>query len=124
MPYGTNSRADFLLTEPGLPNLWVEVKSVTLSRRAGLAEFPDSVTARGAKHMAELAKVVQEGDRAILIFLVQRTDCDRVAVAGDIDPAYAAAFSQALDTGVEVLPLSTDISVQGIAVGAPLAFVP
>lgn len=124
MPYGTNSRADFLLTEPGLPNLWVEVKSVTLSRRAGLAEFPDSVTARGAKHMDELAKVVQEGDRAILIFLVQRTDCDRVAVAGDIDPAYAAAFSQALDTGVEVLPLSTDISVHGIAVGAPLAFVP
>ena len=72
--YGENSRIDFLLSGDGVTDAWVEVKSVTLSRQTGLAEFPDSVTARGAKHMGELAKMAEAGDRAIVLFLVQRTD--------------------------------------------------
>ena len=118
--YGANSRIDFLLSEPGLPAAYVEVKSVTLSRQPGLAEFPDSVTARGAKHLAELAAMAAQGHRAVMLFLVQRTDAERVSVAGDIDPTYAAAFEAARAAGVEVLAHGTGISPQGVALGAEL----
>lgn len=115
--YGQKSRIDFLLSGDGLPEAYVEVKSVTLSRKPGLAEFPDSVTARGAKHLAELAQVVQEGHRAVLFYLVQRTDCDRVVVASDIDPTYAAAFQTARAAGVEVIAYDTRISPEGVEIG-------
>ncbi len=110
--YGENSRIDFLLTGPGLPDAYVEVKSVTLSRQPGLAEFPDSVTARGTKHLGELAAMAAQGHRAIMLYLVQRTDCDRFALAADIDPAYANAFEAA--QGVERLVYGTRISPEGI----------
>ncbi|KIC45113.1 sugar fermentation stimulation protein [Ruegeria sp. ANG-S4] len=115
--YGENSRIDFLLTQPSLPDAYVEVKSVTLSRQPGLAEFPDSVTARGTKHLGELAEMAKQGHRAIMLYLVQRTDCDRFALAKDIDPAYAAAFEAAEATGVEKLVLGTLISPDGVLVG-------
>ena len=86
--YGENSRIDFLLSEAGLPDAYVEVKSVTLMRETGWAEFPDSVTARGTKHLAELVRMVTAGHRAVMLYLVQRTDCDRFTLAADIDPAY------------------------------------
>ncbi|MCE8508650.1 DNA/RNA nuclease SfsA [Ruegeria pomeroyi] len=114
--YGQNSRIDFLLNQPGLPDAYVEVKSVTLSRQPGLAEFPDSVTARGAKHLAELAMMAQQGHRAIMLYLVQRTDCDRFALAADIDPTYARAFETARSQGVEKLILTTDISPEGVEI--------
>ncbi|WP_050605105.1 DNA/RNA nuclease SfsA [Ruegeria sp. 6PALISEP08] len=114
--YGENSRIDFLLTGPGLPDAYVEVKSVTLSRRPGLAEFPDSVTARGTKHLGELATMAAQGHRAIMLYLVQRTDCDRFALAEDIDPAYASAFDTAQVQGVERLIYGTRISPGGICV--------
>ncbi|WP_170467286.1 DNA/RNA nuclease SfsA [Ruegeria arenilitoris] len=112
--YGENSRIDFLLTQPGLPDAYVEVKSVTLSREPGLAEFPDSVTARGTKHLGELAAMAEHGHRAIMLYLVQRTDCDRFALAADIDPNYAAAFEVAQEKGVERLIFATQISPDGI----------
>ncbi|KUJ78859.1 DNA/RNA nuclease SfsA [Ruegeria profundi] len=112
--YGEKSRIDFLLSEPGLPDAYVEVKSVTLSRQPGLAEFPDSVTARGAKHLAELSGMVAQGHRAIMLYLVQRTDCDRFALAADIDPAYAKAFDAAKAQGVESLIHGTRISTEGV----------
>lgn len=121
--YGENSRVDFLLQGPDLPDAWVEVKSVTLSRKAGVAEFPDSVTARGTKHMAELAAMARAGDRAILLFLVQRTDCHEVSIAADIDPTYAAAVADARAAGVEVMAIGTTISPDGIGIGGPMAFV-
>ncbi|SPJ30384.1 DNA/RNA nuclease SfsA [Falsiruegeria mediterranea] len=114
--YGEKSRIDFLLSGPGLPDAYVEVKSVTLSRRPGLAEFPDSVTARGTKHLNELASMVKQGHRAIMLYLVQRTDCDRFALAADIDPAYAAAFDAAHQNGVERLVYATQISPTGVTV--------
>lgn len=114
--YGQNSRIDFLLSQPGLPDAYVEVKSVTLSRQPGLAEFPDSVTARGAKHLAELAMMAQQGHRAIMLYLVQRTDCDRFALAADIDPTYARAFDTAHAQGVEKLILTTHISPEGVEI--------
>ncbi|UWQ75276.1 DNA/RNA nuclease SfsA [Leisingera sp. M658] len=119
--YGEKSRVDFLLQQDGLPDCYVEVKSVTLSREPGLAEFPDSVTARGTKHLGELANMAAQGHRAVMLYLVQRTDCDRFQLAADIDPAYAAAFARAYSAGVERLVLGTRITPQGVEAGAPVA---
>ncbi|TLP68946.1 DNA/RNA nuclease SfsA [Parasedimentitalea maritima] len=118
--YGENSRIDFLLTQSGLPDCYVEVKSVTLMRQPGLAEFPDSVTRRGTKHLGELTKMVQQGHRAVMLYLVQRTDCQRFQLAADIDSAYAAAFDQAQAAGVERLIYSTNISPEEITLGAAI----
>ena len=120
--YGENSRIDFLLSGAQLPDAYVEVKSVTLSRQRGLAEFPDSVTARGTKHLHELGKMARAGHRAVMLYLVQRTDCNRLTLAQDLDPAYAAAFLQARQSGVETLIIGTDISTKGVALSAPLTF--
>jgi sugar fermentation stimulation protein A len=118
--YGAGSRIDFLLSGAGLPDAYVEVKSVTLSRAPGVAEFPDSVTARGAKHLGELAKMAQAGHRAVLFYLVQRTDAQTVRVAGDIDPGYARALRAARAAGVTVLSYRADISPAEITLGHSL----
>lgn len=118
--YGENSRIDFLLTQPGLRDCYVEVKSVTLCRQPGLAEFPDSVTKRGTKHLGELTNMVQQGHRSVMLYLVQRTDCQRFQLAADIDPAYAAAFVEAQTAGVERLIYTTNISPQEITLGSTI----
>ena len=114
--YGANSRIDFLLSGEGLPDAYVEVKSVTLSRQNGLAEFPDSVTARGAKHLDELATIARAGQRAVMLYFVQRTDCTRFTLANDIDYTYAVACERALLAGVEMLCLGTHISPEEITI--------
>ncbi len=118
--YGESSRIDFLLQQNGLPDAYVEVKSVTLSRQPGLAEFPDSVTARGSKHLGELAAMAREGHRAILFYLIQRTDCASMTVAADIDPTYAAAFEVARAAGVEAMAYGTCITPEAINLGRPV----
>lgn len=112
--YGQNSRVDFLLGTAGKPDLYLEVKSVTLCRQPGLAEFPDSVTKRGAKHLVELSRMVAEGQRATLLYLVQRSDCSAVAVASDIDPGYAEAVAQARANGVDIICLDCALSPKAI----------
>ncbi|QFT94329.1 Sugar fermentation stimulation protein A [Roseovarius sp. THAF9] len=114
--YGQNSRIDFLLRGADLPDAYVEVKSVTLSRKQGLAEFPDSVTARGAKHLRELAEMAKSGHRAVLFYLVQRTDCTRLTVAADIDPAYAEALLMARLAGIEVLAYDCAITPEEVEI--------
>ncbi|WP_390911999.1 DNA/RNA nuclease SfsA [Pseudosulfitobacter sp. SM2401] len=118
--YGENSRIDFLLTQDGLPDAYVEVKSVTLNREPQLAEFPDSVTTRGAKHLNELANMVALGHRAVMLYLVQRTDCTRFGLAQDIDPKYHAAYIAARAAGVETLCIGTHISPDEITIADPL----
>lgn len=112
--YGKNSRIDLLLECSKAPNIYVEVKNVHLMRKKGLAEFPDSVTARGAKHLVELSDMVAEGHRAAMVFLVQRPDCDKLDLARDIDPTYADAFGDAYEAGVEVYAIGCDIKLEGI----------
>lgn len=111
--YGENSRADFRVTQDG-HRIWVEVKSVTLSRQPGLAEFPDAKTARGAKHLSVLADQVARGDRAVMLYLVSRDDCTRFAPAADIDPTYAAAERAARAAGVEILIYPVEITPQQV----------
>jgi sugar fermentation stimulation protein A len=118
--YGENSRIDILLSGPGRPNCYVEVKNVQLMREPGLAEFPDSVTARGAKHLVELSRMAEHGLRAVMLYLVQRADCQAFALAEDIDPVYTAAFSKALASGVEALCYSCSLSLDRIAVNRAL----
>ena len=121
--YGDGSRVDFLLTSEDGRRCYLEVKSVTLRRSLSpphVGEFPDAVTMRGARHLRELASVCAAGDRAVLLYLVQREDCETVRVAADIDPAYATAASAAREAGVEFRALGCRISPGGIAAAAPL----
>jgi sugar fermentation stimulation protein A len=115
--YGTNSRIDFLLSDGARPSAYVEVKNVHLSRTQRLAEFPDSVTARGAKHLAELSAMAAAGHRAVMVYLIQRSDADEFALARDIDPSYAAAFDLARHAGVEMIAYDCRLSLEEIAVG-------
>ena len=121
--YGARSRVDFLLSEPGLPDAYVEVKNVHFRRDSDWAEFPDSVTARGARHLDELATMVAHGHRAVMVYLVQRTDCARFRLAGDLDPTYAAAFARAHAAGVEAICYDCAISPQHITLRAPIPVV-
>jgi len=115
--YGQNSRVDFLLTEDGKPDLYLEVKNVHLRREGDLAEFPDCVTARGAKHLDELSEMVRQGHRAVMFYLVQRTDCAEFALARDLDPEYGKAFDRARDAGVETVCYDTLITTDGVTIG-------
>lgn len=118
--YGAGSRVDFLLEAPDRPSCYLEVKNVHLMRMPGLTEFPDSVTARGARHMRELAAMAGGGHRAVILFLIQIGSAKRFAPAADIDPAYAIALRTAKEVGVEVLAYTTRISPAGIDLGARL----
>lgn len=112
------SRIDALLEGPGLPELWVECKNVTLVED-GAALFPDAVSARGGKHLRALADIVRNGGRAAMFYLVQRPDARCFAPADCIDPAYAEAFAEALAAGVEIYPHEALLSPAGIDLREP-----
>jgi sugar fermentation stimulation protein A len=118
--YGKNSRVDLLLEDPGRPPCYVEIKNVHLMRRQGLAEFPDAVTARGAKHLDELAAMVAAGHRAVMLFLIQIGSATRFSLAADIDPIYAATFVRARAAGVEALAYRCAIAADAIVLGGPV----
>lgn len=124
--YGKNSRIDLLLEGAGRPDCYVEVKNVTLKRdpAGNTAEFPDSVTKRGAKHLVELSDMVAAGHRAVMVYVIQREDCSHFSLADDIDPAYGAAFAAAMAAGVEAIAYTCNISVDGIHIAAPLPIFP
>jgi sugar fermentation stimulation protein A len=112
--YGAASRIDFLLEDAARPPCYVEVKNVHMMRRAGLAEFPDSVTARGARHLDELAIVAASGGRAVMLFVIQIGSSTAFALARDIDPAYGRAFDAAGAAGVEALAYTCEITRNGL----------
>jgi sugar fermentation stimulation protein A len=119
--YGVNSRIDFLLQGDGLPPCYVEIKNVHLMRQPGLAEFPDCVTARGAKHLDELAAMVAQGARAMMLYVIQIGSAQRFALARDIDPAYALAFERAQNQGVTAAAWTCAISRAGIEIAKPVS---
>ena len=114
--YGRNSRIDLLLECARKGLCYVEIKNVHLSRRHGLAEFPDSVTARGVKHLAEMSDMVREGHRAVMVFLIQRSEAKRLAFARDIDRTYGEAFDAARAAGVEAIALRCRMATDAIVV--------
>ena len=114
--YGKNSRIDILLNDPVKGTAYVEIKNVHLSRKAGRAEFPDSVTERGAKHLVELSDMVRAGHRAVMIYLIQRGDVTALSLARDVDPTYGAAFDAAATAGVEMLAVRCAMSTTAITV--------
>ncbi|HEX5958759.1 MAG TPA: DNA/RNA nuclease SfsA [Hyphomicrobiaceae bacterium] len=118
--YGQSSRIDLLLECPDRGLCYVEIKNVHLSRRHGVAEFPDSMTARGVKHLGEMSEMVRQGHRAIMIYLIQRGAARRFSLARDIDPTYGVAFDAARTAGVEAIALRCRIGTDEIVVDRPV----
>lgn len=114
--YGRNSRIDILLECETKGLCYVEVKNVHMMRRAGFAEFPDSVTERGAKHLVEMSDMVRAGHRAVMVYLIQRPDAKSFQFAGDVDPKYVEAFKLATAAGVEAVALRCRVAPDEIAV--------
>jgi sugar fermentation stimulation protein A len=115
--YGHGSRVDFLLTEPGLPDCYVEVKNATWPGEDGSLAFPDAVTIRGQRHLRELATRVARGDRAVLLFLANRPHGRFVRACHERDPEYAEALVRARRAGVEVLAYRTRITPPEVTLG-------
>ncbi len=118
--WAQNCRFDFLLENP-TEKCFLEVKSVTLARNR-VAQFPDAVTERGRKHLRELEQVRQAGHRAVMLFLVGRSDCDCFAPAADIDPAYSLALEHAHSAGVEVVVYRCALEPPEITIAGRLDF--
>jgi sugar fermentation stimulation protein A len=118
--YGNKSRVDFLLEDAARPPCWLEIKNVHLMRTPGLAEFPDSVTTRGARHLGDLAAMAAAGQRAVMLFLIQIGSARRLTLARDIDPGYGRAFDAARRAGVEALAYRCAITCDGIEVADPV----
>ncbi len=120
---GEASRVDFVLEAPDRAPCWLEVKNCHLRREGTLAEFPDCVAARSSRHLVELAARAAEGARAVQLFVIQRTDCDRFAACADLDPIYAAGLTRAAAAGVEVLCYACDIGTDEIRLARRLPWV-
>jgi sugar fermentation stimulation protein A len=118
--YGASSRVDFFLKEPGLPDCYLEVKNTTWPGEDGSLAFPDAVTLRGRKHLQELAERVRQGDRAVLLFLANRTHGHFVRACHERDPAYASALVQAARAGVEIIAYRTRIEPPSVCIGEAL----
>jgi sugar fermentation stimulation protein A len=115
------SRIDLLLEDPVLGRCYVEVKNVTLDKGDGLAEFPDSVTSRGTRHLRELMTMVAQGHRAVLFFCVQLTGAERAEIATNIDPVYAETMAQAVAAGVQVIAWRAALSPEEITLESPIS---
>ncbi len=120
--YGQNSRVDLLLQEDD-QKCFVEVKNVTLVEEDGYYKFPDAVTTRGRKHLTELSEMVRQGHRAVMLFMIQRTDGTVFRPAAEIDPRYAEGLIQAYRRGVEILPYLVKVSPEQIEVLHKIDFV-
>ncbi len=120
--FGLNTRFDFLLTSKK-QKAFLEVKSVTLSRKSGIAEFPDAVTSRGLKHLEELEKAKKEGYESYLVYLVQREDCDQFKIAKDIDPKYYEAFLKAKKNGVKFISYSCNVNEKEISINKSIKII-
>ncbi len=110
------SRFDFLLEHPG--RCWLEVKSCSLVENDH-ALFPDAPTARGARHVHELASLARHGTRAALLFVVVRS-ADRLSPNDSADPAFGEALRDAADAGVEIRARRASLRGRRLALGRAL----
>lgn len=111
--YSENSRIDFLLSNEQGQLCYLEVKNVHL-KRGREAQFPDSVTRRGAKHLRDLIAMRQAGHRAVMLYIVQRSDCHAFSLAGDLDFLYSQIAREAYASGVEFLAYDCHITLEEI----------
>ena len=109
-----NSRIDLLLTSESKPPCYVEIKNVHMRDESGLAAFPDSVTERGLKHLRELTREVEKGNRAVMLYIIQRDDVSALRPCDEIDPAYGKGLRDAAAAGVEILAYTCHVSVEEI----------
>tara|TARA_Y100001970_G_scaffold287687_1_gene412962 strand:- start:2727 stop:3425 length:699 start_codon:yes stop_codon:yes gene_type:complete len=115
--FGINTRFDFLLENTkSNKKAYLEVKSVSLSRKKNHAEFPDAVTERGKKHLENLILAKQKGYESYLIFLIQIENCKTFSIASDIDPVYFKVFKDALKKNVNVLCYDCKFYNKGIEI--------
>ena len=122
--YGISSRIDFLLEHPERPPCYVEIKNVHLMRAPGRAEFPDSVTARGAKHLDELTAIAAAGARAVMLYVIQIGSAASMSFARDIDPAYGRAFDRARLAGVEAIARTCRMTIDEVILAEPVPIKP
>jgi sugar fermentation stimulation protein A len=119
--FGNNTRFDFLVTENNLKS-FIEVKNVTLSRKKGVAEFPDAITSRGLKHIRELIKANKKGYKIYILYLIQRNDCKSFKIADDIDPEYSDSLSKAVKKNLNVLCFDFKFSTKRIILNKKVKF--
>ncbi len=119
--FGKNTRFDFMVTEKNKKS-FIEVKNVTLSRKKGVAEFPDSVTSRGLKHINELLKASKNGYKVYILYLVQREDCKRFKLARDLDPDYYKSLIKAVKKNLKILCYDCKFSAKGIKLNREILF--
>ena len=119
--FGNNTRFDFYL-EDGINKSFLEVKNVTLKRKTKIAEFPDSVTTRGTKHLNELINATKKGFKSYLLFLIQREDCNEFKIAKDIDPEYSKTLIKAVKNNVKILCYDCKFSSKGIILNNKIKF--
>ena len=111
--FGENTRFDFMVSGNNKKS-FIEVKNVTLSRKKGIAEFPDSVTARGLKHINELLRARKKGYEIFLLFIIQREDCKKLEIAKDIDFEYYKMLIKAVKKNLNVICYDCKFSSKGI----------
>ena len=119
--FGSNTRFDFLITKNNM-KAFIEVKNVTLSRKKGIAEFPDAITARGLKHIKELIKAKEKYYQIYILYLIQRNDCNFFKIAEDIDPEYSDLLSKAVKKKLNVLCFDCKFLPKGIKLNQQVNF--
>ena len=119
--FGDNTRFDFLITK-GMKKIFIEVKNVTLSRKKGIAEFPDAVTSRGLKHIKELLKAKKKKFEIYLLFVIQRDDCETFELAKDLDPEYCDFLEKAVKKKLNVICYDCKFSTKGIKLNRKIQY--
>ena len=119
--FGSNTRFDFLITKKNF-KAFIEVKNVTLKRKPKVAEFPDAITSRGAKHINELILASKKSYEIYLVFIIQREDCDQFDIARDIDPEYSKLLTKAVKKKLNILCYDCKFSSKGIILNKKIRF--
>ena len=119
--FSNNTRFDFLISN-NKEKCFLEVKNVTLVRKKNIAEFPDSITSRGTKHLKQLIKARKKGFESYILYLVQRESCQSFKIAKDIDQEYKITFDKALKNGVKILCYNCKLTNEEIKLNSQINY--